>query len=246
MELTVLGCSGSYGAPGRVACSGYLVRDGDTAIWMDCGNGTFANLQQHVDPAGPRRGRDHPRAPRPLRRHLRAARAAALRARARRPAGVRARRASTSGSGALVATGATPSTGTRSTTANAPTVGDSTLAVLADRPPAAHVRGRGRRDRRPAAGLHRRHRARLDASTRSRPAPTSCCRRRRTSTPTVRRRSTCRRSRPGAAAREAGRAAAGAHPPLAPDRPGGVGRGRLRGVRRGGHARRGRPHRHRI
>lgn len=51
MELTVVGCSGSYGAPAAGACSGYLVRDGDTTIWMDCGNGSFVNLQRHVDPA---------------------------------------------------------------------------------------------------------------------------------------------------------------------------------------------------
>lgn len=51
MELTVLGCSGSYGAPAGGACSGYAVRAGDAVIWMDCGNGTFANLQQHVNPA---------------------------------------------------------------------------------------------------------------------------------------------------------------------------------------------------
>jgi ribonuclease BN (tRNA processing enzyme) len=48
VELTVLGCSGSFGAPPAGACSGYLVRQGTTAIWMDCGNGTFANLQEHV------------------------------------------------------------------------------------------------------------------------------------------------------------------------------------------------------
>ena len=51
MELTVLGCSGSYGAPVGGACSGYLVRAGDAVIWMDCGNGSFANLQQHVHPS---------------------------------------------------------------------------------------------------------------------------------------------------------------------------------------------------
>ncbi len=51
MELIVLGCSGSYGAPGGGACSGYLVREGSTVIWVDCGNGTFAHLQQHVDVA---------------------------------------------------------------------------------------------------------------------------------------------------------------------------------------------------
>ncbi len=51
MELTVLGCSGSYGAPAGGACSGYLLRAGDANIWVDCGNGTFANLQQHINPA---------------------------------------------------------------------------------------------------------------------------------------------------------------------------------------------------
>ncbi len=50
MELTVLGSSGSYGAPFGGACSGYLLREGDTAIWMDCGNGTFPILQEHIDP----------------------------------------------------------------------------------------------------------------------------------------------------------------------------------------------------
>jgi ribonuclease BN (tRNA processing enzyme) len=50
VELTVLGCSGSYGAPAGGACSGYLVRGRDTALWMDCGNGTLANLQQHIHP----------------------------------------------------------------------------------------------------------------------------------------------------------------------------------------------------
>ena len=48
MELTVLGCSGSYsGADGR-ACSGYLVRDGDSRVWIDCGNGTFGELQRRL------------------------------------------------------------------------------------------------------------------------------------------------------------------------------------------------------
>jgi len=48
VDLTVLGCSGSYGAPPAGACSGYLVRHDDTAIWMDCGNGTLSRLQEHV------------------------------------------------------------------------------------------------------------------------------------------------------------------------------------------------------
>jgi ribonuclease BN (tRNA processing enzyme) len=50
LTLTVLGCSGSYAGPGA-ACSGYLVRAGDTAVVVDLGPGTFANLQAHVDPA---------------------------------------------------------------------------------------------------------------------------------------------------------------------------------------------------
>lgn len=48
MELTVLGCSGSYGAPPLGACSGYLVRAGGTTVWVDAGNGTFPELQRHL------------------------------------------------------------------------------------------------------------------------------------------------------------------------------------------------------
>ena len=47
MELIVLGSSGSYPSP-TSPCSGYLVRCGDTQVWMDCGHGTFANLQMHA------------------------------------------------------------------------------------------------------------------------------------------------------------------------------------------------------
>ena len=50
LTLTVLGCSGSYAGPGG-ACSGYLVRAGDTALVVDLGPGAFANLQAHIDPA---------------------------------------------------------------------------------------------------------------------------------------------------------------------------------------------------
>jgi ribonuclease BN (tRNA processing enzyme) len=51
IELTVLGSSGSYGAPAGGACSGYLVRAGEQTLWVDCGNGTLAALQRHADPA---------------------------------------------------------------------------------------------------------------------------------------------------------------------------------------------------
>jgi ribonuclease BN (tRNA processing enzyme) len=47
LTLTVLGASGSY-APAGGACSGYLVDDGLTCLWIDAGSGTLANLQRHV------------------------------------------------------------------------------------------------------------------------------------------------------------------------------------------------------
>jgi ribonuclease BN (tRNA processing enzyme) len=47
MSVTVLGCSGSYPGPGG-ACSGYLVDDGTTKVWVDAGSGTLANLQRHI------------------------------------------------------------------------------------------------------------------------------------------------------------------------------------------------------
>lgn len=50
LTVTVLGCSGSYPGPGG-ACSGYLVADGETTIWVDAGSGTLANLQREIDPA---------------------------------------------------------------------------------------------------------------------------------------------------------------------------------------------------
>ncbi len=50
LDLTVLGCSGSYPGPGS-ACSGYLVSDGTTTLWIDAGSGTLANLQRLADAA---------------------------------------------------------------------------------------------------------------------------------------------------------------------------------------------------
>lgn len=44
LSITVLGCDGSFAAAGG-ACSGYLVRSDTTALWLDCGPGTLANLQ---------------------------------------------------------------------------------------------------------------------------------------------------------------------------------------------------------
>ena len=47
LSLTVLGCSGTYAAPGG-ACSGYLFRSASTTVLVDCGPGALANLQQHI------------------------------------------------------------------------------------------------------------------------------------------------------------------------------------------------------
>lgn len=47
LAVTVLGCSGSYAAAGQ-ACSGYLVQSCSTTLWVDCGPGTLANVQNHV------------------------------------------------------------------------------------------------------------------------------------------------------------------------------------------------------
>lgn len=47
LAVTVLGCSGSFPGPGA-ACSGYLVDDGSTRIWVDAGPGTLANLQRQI------------------------------------------------------------------------------------------------------------------------------------------------------------------------------------------------------
>lgn len=47
LELTVLGSAGSHTGVGR-ACSGYLVRAGDTHVLLDAGNGSTANLQRFI------------------------------------------------------------------------------------------------------------------------------------------------------------------------------------------------------
>jgi ribonuclease BN (tRNA processing enzyme) len=47
LEVTVLGCSGTYAAAGG-ACSGFLVRGGGATVLLDAGPGTLANLQHHA------------------------------------------------------------------------------------------------------------------------------------------------------------------------------------------------------
>ena len=48
MRLTVLGKSPSWQDAGG-ACSGYLIQEGDTSVVVDCGNGVFGKLRQHID-----------------------------------------------------------------------------------------------------------------------------------------------------------------------------------------------------
>jgi ribonuclease BN (tRNA processing enzyme) len=46
MKVRVLGSSGGWPAAGR-ACSGYLVSERETCIWLDAGAGTLAELLRH-------------------------------------------------------------------------------------------------------------------------------------------------------------------------------------------------------
>ena len=47
LTLTVLGTSAPFPVLGN-ACSGYLVRYGDSTLWLDAGPGTLMELQRHV------------------------------------------------------------------------------------------------------------------------------------------------------------------------------------------------------
>lgn len=47
LTVTILGASGTYAGPGGV-CSGYLIQSETTNLWLDCGPGSFANLQRHI------------------------------------------------------------------------------------------------------------------------------------------------------------------------------------------------------
>ena len=49
LTLTILGASPAAPNPGG-ACSGYLLRQGETAVLMDCGAGTAGRIAQHVAP----------------------------------------------------------------------------------------------------------------------------------------------------------------------------------------------------
>src|SRR5215210_3388877 len=48
MRLTVLGKSPSWQDAGG-ACSGYLIQEDGTSVVVDCGNGVFGKLRQHID-----------------------------------------------------------------------------------------------------------------------------------------------------------------------------------------------------
>lgn len=47
MKLTILGCYGPY-PPAGGCCSGYLLREEDYNLLIDCGNGVFSRLQEHL------------------------------------------------------------------------------------------------------------------------------------------------------------------------------------------------------
>ncbi|MBK6856236.1 MAG: MBL fold metallo-hydrolase [Microthrixaceae bacterium] len=47
LTVTVLGSAASFGHPGN-ACSGYLIQTPSTSVWLDCGPGSMAVLQEHL------------------------------------------------------------------------------------------------------------------------------------------------------------------------------------------------------
>jgi ribonuclease BN (tRNA processing enzyme) len=49
LSLTVLGCAATFPRPGG-PCSGYLLQTPRTSVWVDCGPGTIAALQEHIAP----------------------------------------------------------------------------------------------------------------------------------------------------------------------------------------------------
>ena len=192
----MLGCSGSYGAPGGGACSGYLLRVGRhrrsgstaaTARSATCrSTSTVEDLTAVVLTHGhPDHCVDIYGLHVLLRYGLGTREPAGLRARGARE--VPAVAGDRLGRHLRLARGRRRRHRRRSAT--------STLRFSrTDHPPPTYAVEAHRR--RPAADLHRRHRARAGRSARSSPVPTSCCRRRRTCTPTSPRRSTCRPSRP--------------------------------------------------
>jgi ribonuclease BN (tRNA processing enzyme) len=52
LRITVLGKSPSWQDAGG-ACSGYLIQTEETTVLLDCGNGVFGKLRQHVDYTDP-------------------------------------------------------------------------------------------------------------------------------------------------------------------------------------------------
>ena len=50
LTVTVLGCSGSYAAPGN-PCTGYVVESDGASVLLDCGPGTLGPLQENIEMA---------------------------------------------------------------------------------------------------------------------------------------------------------------------------------------------------
>ena len=48
MQITILGSGAAYPRPGG-ACSGYLVEDASTRVWVDAGNGTYSRLRERMN-----------------------------------------------------------------------------------------------------------------------------------------------------------------------------------------------------
>ena len=234
MELTVLGCSGSFGGAGGARAAATSCAAASTAIWVDCGNGTFV-----PPPAAPRRSRTHA----VVLTHghpdhcvdIYGLHVLLRYGLERRGLPVYAPEGLDKFLLGLVSDWGDTFDWRTWATATRATVGDIDLRFSrTDHPPPTYAVEAG-----PRAGAGSIYTADtgpgLDASTRSIPAPTSCCRRRATCTTTGASPIHLSARQAGLAAREAGAqrlVLTHLWPALDPEA---VRRRRIRGVRSGGH-----------
>ena len=215
MELTVLGCSGSYGAPGGGACSGYLLRVAATRR-----SGSTAATARSATCRSTSRSRTSPRSCSPTATPTTASTSTGCTCSCATASGARTSPCSRPRASRSSCCRSCSDWGN---TFDWRAVGDgdtddgrrhrrcSSRAPTTRRPRTRSRRARdGRRliytaDTGPG----------LDASARSRPAPTSCCRRPRTSHANIPAPIHLSAKQAGEAAREARRAAPDPHPPLA-------------------------------
>ena len=206
MELTVLGCSGQLRrARGRRVQRLSRARRRRGASGWTAATARSRTCSSTSNPGDLTAVVHHARASRPLRRHLRPARDVQVRPRAAAACRCTRPKASRSALEGLVGDW-TDTFDWKLGRRRRPRRRSATRALRFSRtdhpPPTVGGRDRARRQ---AARVHRRHRTGMERRGVRRRVPTSCSRRRRTSTTTSVRRSTSRRARPASCARGARR-----------------------------------------